>query len=119
MNRTMTRGRSGREPLKSREEYGWKSMTVHVIADSSAKLAGIRAVLERRHAVTAELLRGTGVQRSNAEVLVIKADLRAIEAICALKKVLEGLTHVEKRIFLVEESAHLSISQAYALGATT
>ncbi len=94
-------------------------MPVHVIADTSAKLAGVRAVLERKHAVTSELLRGLGVQRSNIDALVIKADLRAIDNICALKKILAGLNDVDKRIFLVEDSAHLSISQAYALGATS
>jgi HD-GYP domain-containing protein (c-di-GMP phosphodiesterase class II) len=94
-------------------------MPVHVIADTSAKLAGVRAVLERKHIVTSELLHGLNVQRSNIEALVIKADLRAIDGICALKQVLASLTHVERRIFLVEDSAHLSISQAYALGATT
>jgi putative nucleotidyltransferase with HDIG domain len=94
-------------------------MPVHVIADSSAKLAGLRAVLERKHAVTSELLRGLNVQRSNVDVLVIKVDLRGIDNICALKKILEGLKKVEKRVFLVEDCAHLSVSQAYALGATS
>jgi HD-GYP domain-containing protein (c-di-GMP phosphodiesterase class II) len=94
-------------------------MAVHVIADTSARLAGVRAVLERKHVVTSELLRGLGVQRSNADALVVKADLRTIENICALKKVLAAMKRVEKRIFLVEDSAHLSIAQAYALGATS
>jgi len=94
-------------------------MSVHVIADSSAKLAGVRAVLERKHAVTSELLRGLSIQRSNIHVLVIKVDLRGIDNICVLKKVLSGLSRVQKRIFLVEDSAHLSVSQAYALGATS
>jgi len=93
-------------------------MPVHVIADTSAKLAGVRSVLERRHAVTSELLRGLNVQRSNVDALVVRADLRAIDGICALKQVLADLSRVEKRIFLVEDSAHLAISQAYALGAT-
>jgi HD-GYP domain-containing protein (c-di-GMP phosphodiesterase class II) len=94
-------------------------MPIHVIADTSAKLAGVRAVIERKHVVTSELLHGLSVQRSNIEALVIKADLRAIDSICALKKILGSLGNVEKRIFLVEDSGHLSISQAYALGATT
>ena len=93
-------------------------MAVHVIADTSARLAGVRGVLERKHVVTSELLRGIGIQRSNVDALVIKADLRTIENICALKKVLTAMKRVEKRIFLVEDSAHLSIAQAYALGAT-
>jgi HD-GYP domain-containing protein (c-di-GMP phosphodiesterase class II) len=90
-----------------------------VIADTSAKLAGLRAVLERKHAVTSELLRGLSVQRSHVDALVVKVDLRTIDNICALKKILASLSQVEKRVFLVEESAHLSISQAYALGATS
>jgi HD-GYP domain-containing protein (c-di-GMP phosphodiesterase class II) len=94
-------------------------MPVHVIADTSARLAGVRAVLERKHVVTSELLRGLGVQRSSVDALVIKADLRTIENICALRKVLSAMKSVEKRIFLVEDSAHLSIAQAYALGATS
>jgi putative nucleotidyltransferase with HDIG domain len=94
-------------------------MPIHVIADTSARLAGVRAVLERKHVVTSELLRGLNVQRSDMDVLVVKADLRTIENICALKKILASLKNVEKRVFLVEDSAHLSIAQAYALGATS
>ena len=45
-------------------------------------------------------------------------DLRGIDNICVLKKILCSLKQVEKRVFLVEDSAHLSVSQAYALGAT-
>jgi len=93
-------------------------MPVHVIADTSAKLAGVRSLLGRKHAVTSELLRGLNVQRSNIDTLVIRADLRAIDGVCALKQILVDLNRVEKRIFLVEDSAHLAISQAYALGAT-
>ncbi len=94
-------------------------MLIHVISDSATKLAGIRAVLERRHAVTSELLGGLSIQRGNIRALVVKVDLQSIEAICALKKILASLSRVQKRIFLVENAAHLSISQAYALGATS
>lgn len=93
-------------------------MLVHVIADSAAKLAGIRAVLERKYAVTAELIGGPSVQRSEPQALVIRADLRTIHTICKLKPLIGALQSVQKRIFLVEETAHLSVSQAYALGAT-
>jgi putative nucleotidyltransferase with HDIG domain len=94
-------------------------MLIHVIADTSARLAGVRAALERKHVVSSELLSGLNVQRGNAEALVVRADLRTIENICALKRVLAGLKKVEKRVFLVEDSAHLSVAQAYALGATS
>jgi putative nucleotidyltransferase with HDIG domain len=94
-------------------------MLIHVIADSPTKLAGVRAVLERRHAVTSELLGGLSIQRGSIRALVVKIDLQSIAAICALKKVLASLSRVQKRIFLAENAAHLSISQAYALGATS
>src|SRR5690349_2615245 len=94
-------------------------MPIHLIADTPARLAGVRAVLERKHAVSSELLLGLGIQRSIIEALVIHVDLRSIQKICELKKVLTGLARVEKRIFLVEDGAHISASQAYALGATS
>ena len=93
-------------------------MLVHVIADSSTKLAGVRAVLEKKYAVTSELLGGMCVQRTAMQALVVKADLRAFQNICVLKKILDQLPHVDKRIFLIDDAAHLSASQAYALGAS-
>ena len=53
-------------------------MPIHVVADSSAKLAGVRAVLERKFTVTSELLGGISVQRSDVSALVVKADLRTV-----------------------------------------
>jgi putative nucleotidyltransferase with HDIG domain len=94
-------------------------MPVHVVADSSAKLASVRTVLERKHAVTSELLGGLSPQRSKISALVVKADLRTVESICTLKKLFGSLSHVRKRIFLIDDTAHLSVSQAYALGATS
>jgi putative nucleotidyltransferase with HDIG domain len=93
-------------------------MPVHVAADTTAKLACIRAMLERKYAVTSELIGGVSVQRSEVQALVVKADLRILENICMLKKLFQSLSHVKKRIFLVDETAHLTVSQAYALGAT-
>src|ERR1700761_3513858 len=94
-------------------------MLIHVISDSATKLAGVRAVLERRHAGTSELLGGLSIQRGSIRALVVKVDLQSIEAICALKKILASLSRVQKRIFLVENAGHLAVSQAYALGATS
>lgn len=93
-------------------------MPVHLIADTSARLACIRAVLERKHIVTSELLGGLSIQRSNVHAIVVKVDLRSLDNISVLKKLLGGLARVKARIFLVEEAAHLSVSQAYALGAS-
>jgi putative nucleotidyltransferase with HDIG domain len=93
-------------------------MLVHVVADSSARLAGIRDALERKHDVTFELLGGTGIRRTDCQALVVKVDLRVVENIAALKKALADLRHMPKRIFLLDHTIHLCIAQAYALGAT-
>jgi putative nucleotidyltransferase with HDIG domain len=93
-------------------------MPVHVVADDPAKLISVRKLLEPRFPVTSELLGGANVQRSEVTALVIRADLRTLENIHALKKIIRSLSKVHKRIFLVDATAHLHVSQAYALGAT-
>jgi len=93
-------------------------MPVHVVADDPAKLISVRKMLEPRFPVTSELLGGAGVQRGEVTALIIRADLRTLENIHALKKIIRALSKVRKRIFLVDATAHLHVSQAYALGAT-
>jgi putative nucleotidyltransferase with HDIG domain len=93
-------------------------MPVHVVADDPNKLVAVRKLLEPKFPVTSELLCGAGVQRGDVTALVIRADLRTLENIHALKKIIRTLSKVRKRIFLVDATAHLHVSQAYALGAT-
>ncbi|PMV36664.1 hypothetical protein, partial [Pseudomonas sp. FW305-3-2-15-C-LB1] len=50
--------------------------------------------------------------------IVIRAELRDVDNIAAIKKRSARLAKATKRIFLVEHSSHVCISQAYALGAT-
>jgi putative nucleotidyltransferase with HDIG domain len=93
-------------------------MSVHVIADTSSKLAGVRAALERKYDVTSELLGGAAARGSECRAIVVKADLRLVGNIAALRTSLESLAHVQKRIFLLDQTVNLGIAQAYALGAT-
>jgi putative nucleotidyltransferase with HDIG domain len=94
-------------------------MFVHAVADSSARLSGLCAILERKHELTSELLGGARQAPDHRpDALVVRADLRMIKNIPALKKSLAGLGRVRNRVFLVEQPAHLCVSQAYALGAT-
>lgn len=93
-------------------------MLVHIVSDNSTKLAGVRSLLEKRYDLTSELLNGVSVQRSEVHALVVKADLRVLHNISALRKILDSLPNVDKRIFLLDDAAHLSASQAYALGAS-
>ena len=93
-------------------------MTVHVVADTVTKLSTLRAMLARQHAVTSELLGGASNGCSESDAVVVTADLRVVENIAALKEVFGKLSHVRKRIFLIDQKARLFTVQAYALGAT-
>jgi putative nucleotidyltransferase with HDIG domain len=91
---------------------------VHVVADTSERLVGICAVLERKYDVTSELLTGAKLRRGTCRAVVVKADLRVVENIEALRTTLGSMAHVRKRIFLLDQTVNLGIAQAYALGAT-
>ncbi|MBR0726849.1 HD-GYP domain-containing protein [Bradyrhizobium manausense] len=91
---------------------------VHVLADSSAKLSGICALLEPRFTVAGERLDAASKLSQVPFAIVIRAELRDVDNITAIKRRSAGLAKATKRIFLVEQSTHVSISQAYALGAT-
>jgi putative nucleotidyltransferase with HDIG domain len=93
-------------------------MSVHVVADTVVKLSTLRAMLEQHYTVTFELLGGAGFRCSESDALVVAADLRIVENIAALKEVLGRLSHVRKRIFLIDQNTRLFTVQAYALGAT-
>jgi len=91
---------------------------VHVLADSSDKLAGICSALEQRFTVAGERLDAEAKLSQVPYAIVIRAELRDVDNIAAIKKRSGKLAKATKRIFLVEHSSHFSISQAYALGAT-
>ena len=93
-------------------------MPIHVAADSRAKLAKIRTILEPRFPLTVELLGGAGVQLGDVQALIIRADLRIVENISAIKRLAKAYAKVPKRIFVIDDNTHLQISQAYALGAS-
>jgi len=73
-------------------------MLIHVISDTAARLASVRTALERKHAVTSELLGGLSIQRTNIQALVVRVDLQSIQTICTLKKILASLSRVQKRM---------------------
>ena len=92
--------------------------SVHVLADTSDKLSYVCAALERHFAVAGERL-DAGARLSHVpSAIVIRAELRDVDNIAAIKQRSAGLAKAAKRIFLVEHASHGCISQAYALGAT-
>ena len=92
-------------------------MSVHVVADT-AKNSALRSMLEQQYAVTSELLSGRSTGCNPSDAVVVTADLRVVENIAALKEMFVKLSHVRKRIFLIDQKARLFAVQAYALGAT-
>jgi putative nucleotidyltransferase with HDIG domain len=91
---------------------------VHVLADSSDKLSGVCSILQQNFAVAGERLDAEAKLSQVPFAVVIRAELRDVGNIAAIKKRAAKLAKAQKRIFLVEHSSHVSISQAYALGAT-
>lgn len=91
---------------------------VHVLADSSDKLSGICSILEHKFTVAGERLDAEAKLPHTPLAVVVRADLRTVENIAALKKRASRFAKAAKRIFIVEQTSHVCISQAYALGAT-
>jgi hypothetical protein len=93
-------------------------MSVHVVADNLARISQLRAMLEQHYVVTSNLLGGETLAGSVSDAVVVTADLRGVENITVLKEMFGKLSHVRKRIFLIDQKARLFAVQAYALGAT-
>ncbi len=95
-------------------------MCVQIIGDSKAKLAAIGNLIGEKLPVAAsELLGKARVRGRETHAVVVAADLRDVNNISALKDLSENLSHVSKRVFLIDQKSRLAIVQAYALGATS
>jgi putative nucleotidyltransferase with HDIG domain len=94
-------------------------MSVHVVADTIDAIAAVGAMLQPRYAVTSQLLGRSTARTSNAQAVIVKADLRSIENNCTLKRLFDSSDIAPVRIFLIEERSHLLVSRAYSLGATS
>ncbi|MCK1743279.1 HD domain-containing protein [Bradyrhizobium sp. 139] len=91
---------------------------VHVLADTSDKLSGLCSIVEEKFTVAGERL-DAGAKLSQVPfAIVIRAELRDVDNIAAIKKRAGKLAKATKRIFLLDHTSHVGISQAYALGAT-
>jgi hypothetical protein len=93
------------------------SMLVHVVGDTGARLSAVCSMLEQTFAVSSELLNAASIRNKDIDSIVVSADLRAVEAISALKAISTKITRVPKRIFLIDQRTRLATLQAYALGA--
>lgn len=94
-------------------------MLVYFVTDEPAKLPAIRAMLEPQHAVVPWVLDsdGTGIRAHG--VLMVDVDLRQMPRADQVKLVLQELTAIPERLFVVPNNARSMVAQAYALGATS
>jgi putative nucleotidyltransferase with HDIG domain len=93
-------------------------MFVHFVTDDPTKIPAIRAMLEPEHQVESQLL-GEGDTKINSDgVLMVDADLRQMDRVEQLRVVLQELSCVSDKLFVVHNHVRSMIVQAYALGAT-
>jgi putative nucleotidyltransferase with HDIG domain len=91
---------------------------VHVLADTSDRLSSVCSILEERFTVAGERLDAEARLSQVPSAIVIRAELRDVDNIAAIKRRAGKLAKAKKRIFLLEHTSHVGMSQAYALGAT-
>ncbi|MBR0901571.1 HD domain-containing phosphohydrolase [Bradyrhizobium liaoningense] len=91
---------------------------LHVLADTSDKLSGICSILQEKFTIAGERLDADSRLSQAPAAIVIRAELRDVDNIAAIKKRASKLAKASKRIFLLDHTSHVCISQAYALGAT-
>ncbi|MGD0850127.1 HD-GYP domain-containing protein [Bradyrhizobium sp.] len=93
-------------------------MLVHFVTDEPSKIAAIRAMLEPRFDVIPQLL-GTGDAPVTANgVLMVDADLRMKVRVEQIRLVLQKLSCISEKLFVVRNQVRCMVEQAYALGAT-
>lgn len=93
-------------------------MSVQVIGDSIAKLSDLRSLLSPHFPVRTELFRGERIDETDTNAIIVAMNLRDLDSVFTLKNTLSNLTHIKRRIFVIDDRARASIMQAYALGAT-
>src|SRR6478736_2724548 len=93
-------------------------MLVHLLTDEPTKVPAIRAMLEPQHRVVSQLLGNSGTQIQPDCVLMVDADLRKNIRVEQIKQVLQELSCISEKLFVVQDHVRSIVAQAYALGAT-
>ena len=93
-------------------------MLVHFVTDEPTKIPAIRAILEPKYEVAFQLLGAGDKQNISSGVLMVDADLRQKALVEQVKLVLQGLSCVPEKLFVVQNHLHHMVAQAFALGAT-
>jgi putative nucleotidyltransferase with HDIG domain len=94
-------------------------MLVYFVTDEPTKLPAIRAMLEPQHAVLPWVLDGDGTRIRSHGVLMVDIDLRQMTRVDQLRFVLQELSGIPEKLFVVHNLSRSMVAQAYALGATS
>jgi putative nucleotidyltransferase with HDIG domain len=94
-------------------------MLIHFVTDEPTKIPAIRAMLEPRYHIVPQILGIGDTQSSSNGVLMVDADLRKEVRVEQIKLVLQKLSRIPEKLFVVQGHLRSMVAQAYALGATS
>ena len=93
-------------------------MLVYFVTDEPTKLPAIRAMLEPQHAVVPWVLGGDCTGLRSHGVLMVDIDLRQMARVDQVRFIMEQLTSIPEKLFVVHNLSRSMVAQAHALGAT-
>lgn len=93
-------------------------MLVNFVTDEPGKIPAIRAMLEPQFRVVPQVLQSDDPQTGASGMLMVDADLRKMDCVERIKRVLRVKRTNPEKMFVVPGHLHGMIAQAYALGAT-
>ena len=93
-------------------------MLVHFVTDDPTKIPAVRAMLEPRYHIAPQLLGSGDTQIGSSGVIMVDADLRKIHRVEQIQLVLQELSCIREKLFVVHNQVRSMVAQAYALGAT-
>jgi putative nucleotidyltransferase with HDIG domain len=93
-------------------------MLVHFVTDDPTKIPAVRAMLEPRYHIAPQLLGSGDTQIDSSGVIMVDADLRKIHRVEQIQLVLQELSCIREKLFVVHNQVRSMVAQAYALGAT-
>jgi putative nucleotidyltransferase with HDIG domain len=93
-------------------------MLVHLVTDEPTKVPAIRAMLEPQHRIVSQLLGSGATQIDPDSVLMVDADLRKNIRVEQIRLVVQELSCISEKLFVVQDHVRSIVAQAYALGAT-
>ena len=93
-------------------------MLVYFVTDEPTKIPAIRAILEPQYHVASQLLGSGDTQINPNSVLMVDADLRKTVRVEQIRVILQKLSCIPEKLFVVQHHVRSMVAQAYALGAT-